>query len=886
MKVRVHIKSDQEDRAELAEQLARELTATDVATVRREKAGAFEWVNLVITSVGVLPTLVTALEVWARRHPDAAVSLEAEGEHLDVDAPDAERTAWIRRVRTTRPLQPRRALLIGSGEYTDERLARLAAPSADVDALAAVLEDPAIGDFDAETVVGEPSHELCRRLDHFFTGRHVKHGDVLLLYVSGHGIRSERGTFYFAAANTDLEAPRATAIPGEFVKELVSASYAGTIILIFDCCHSGAFAEGLTPRSTVEVHPELVASGKGRVAITASTALEYAFEERAIRRLGRPAATSLFTRSLVAGLRSGEADHDEDGQISVDELYAHVCDELRAAAVPQAPGIAPAHSGVTIARSGRGAAPLPSWLSELIEHDERDKRLAAVTPLRELAVGSDARVGSTARAALQRLAEDDDSERVREAAAGALGDREPPPPPPPPRVPWRLVAAIAAALAATAVLIVLLVGGGDKDKAVAYDFDGDGRQEIVMSVFDATEVPEEARPGEVLIHAGPDATGPTPVRQDFPVDETLDDFGRGIASADFNGDGHADLAVSTPSEQLVALRYGSDDGLPEASSDTIDGDQVDLADAERLYGWSLAAADLDRDGYAELLIGAPDTPDGGAVQIFRGSADGLDRIRPDRRVTLAAPAGMTAFGARLRVGDIDGSGGLDLVEGAPDDVVAGHLTTCLDVLARQRCEAIDQSGGGGASSIAVADVDADGFDDVVQGDPLVVAPTRQARKRGTPGELRIWRGGAAGTAGTPERVTERSLGQPSAAAHEFGAGTDAADLDGEPGAEIVTGAPGADRVFTIRREDGRYRARVLTSPERPQDFGFGLALLDVTDAAPPDLVVVARPDDAENAVRVVPNVAASDELLPLPGLAGAIELNRLTLIALGRRAGG
>jgi len=59
--------------------------------------------------------------------------------------------------------------------------------------------------------------------------------------------------------------------------------------------------------------------------ITASSSTEYSFEGEAIRGKARP---SLFTSAVVEGLKSGEADRDRDGLISVNELFSFVSDEV------------------------------------------------------------------------------------------------------------------------------------------------------------------------------------------------------------------------------------------------------------------------------------------------------------------------------------------------------------------------------------------------------------------------------------------------------------------------------------------------------------------------------------------------------------------------------
>jgi hypothetical protein len=76
-----------------------------------------------------------------------------------------------------------------------------------------------------------------------------------------------------------------------------------------------------------------------------------------------------------------------------------------------------------------------------------------------------------------------------------------------------------------------------------------------------------------------------------------------------------------------------------------------------------------------------------------------------------------------------------------------------------------------------------------------------------------------------------------------------------------------------------------SSPASGEDFGFGLALLDVTGASSLDLVVVSPEAESKHAVRVIENVGSSTDLLPLTALDSAIRLSRNTVIAIGRRAG-
>ena len=65
----------------------------------------------------------------------------------------------------------RHALIIANERYDDRALKQLKAPGHDADALAEVLGDPQIGDFDVDVVSNQPSYVLRRRIEHFFSDR-------------------------------------------------------------------------------------------------------------------------------------------------------------------------------------------------------------------------------------------------------------------------------------------------------------------------------------------------------------------------------------------------------------------------------------------------------------------------------------------------------------------------------------------------------------------------------------------------------------------------------------------------------------------------------------------------------------------------------------------
>ena len=176
----------------------------------------------------------------------------------------------------------RKALIIANDEYEQETLQNLLAPAADAEALRRVLGDPQIGDFAVQVVHNEPSYVIQSQIEDLFS--ESRPDDVLLLHFSGHGLKSESGELFFAASNTRPNRLGSTAVPADFVRRCMRDSRSHSVVLLLDCCYGGAFAQGVTVRASGDVNvldsfpQERTGGGRGRAVITASSAMEYAFE--------------------------------------------------------------------------------------------------------------------------------------------------------------------------------------------------------------------------------------------------------------------------------------------------------------------------------------------------------------------------------------------------------------------------------------------------------------------------------------------------------------------------------------------------------------------------------------------------------------------------------
>ena len=324
----------------------------------------------------------------------------------------------------------RQALIVANDQYEHEGLRRLLSPGADADALGRVLGDPQIGGFEVQVVRNEPAHVISTHIEDLFS--EGRPDDVLLLHFSCHGLKSESGQLFFAAANTLPNRLGSTAVSAEFVQHCMHVSRSRSVVLLLDCCYGGAFSQGVSVRAAGDVNvldsfpSGGLGGGRGRAVITASSAMEYAFEGDRLADEMSP-RPSVFTSALVEGLATGDADRDEDGWVSLNELYDYVFDRVRQQNPNQSPSRDVEMQGeLYLARSRRRRVrpqPIPADLRAAMTDPNMFTRLGAVTELRSRLASDNLAIAAGAYEALKEIV-DTDIQYVADVAAAAMREAE------------------------------------------------------------------------------------------------------------------------------------------------------------------------------------------------------------------------------------------------------------------------------------------------------------------------------------------------------------------------------------------------------------------------------------------------------------------------------
>ncbi len=351
--------------------------------------------------------------------------------------------------------------------------------------------------------------------------------------------------------------------------------------------------------------------------------------------------------------------------------------------------------------------------------------------------------------------------------------------------------------------------------SAAGDLNGDGFADVAVSacIADGDGTVGGTDSGEVYIVNGPIVGYVDVINANARLigEASYVYAGSALAPAgDVNGDGYDDLlvGVSRLSNGAVYgggayLLYGPLEGTLDLGESPVRlwGDEVGA-----LAGRGVAAGgDLNGDGYADLLLGAPGTDalatDGGSVHLVSGPLSG-EVLLSSASTRIDGELAYGAFGSSVvAAGDVDGDGEGDLLVGSPGKYVSGgapgsafwfrgpFLTdlTTADAAAELQGEATWD--GAGYSVAAPGDVDGDGRADLLVG-ALWADGDVEAGSGPDAGAAYLVTGAPLGVHALGE-ASGRFLGEAAGDGAGFAVGA-AGDVNGDGLGDLLVGAPYQD----------------------------------------------------------------------------------------------
>jgi len=326
------------------------------------------------------------------------------------------------------PSGPRNALVIATSRYDDSGLRELRSPVRDAEDFAAVLADPAVGGFKVALLIDQTESRIRREIAAFLSERTV--AETVLIYLSCHGIQDARGRLLFATTDTDTRYPHASAVRAAELLDQLDECKARRQILILDCCFSGSFSDSKGGRTgELDLEAKLRRHSRGREVLTASRGFEYSYEGEP---LDGASTGSVFTTGLVEGLRTGAADTDNNGHITVEEAYEYAFAHVQENGSPQTPQrwlLGGEGNKIILGRStiGQAVTPveLPDHVLAALESRSPHVRIGGVNALAEWLTAPDPARKLAALQALHEVAEND-IQRVADIASAYLEQARPP----------------------------------------------------------------------------------------------------------------------------------------------------------------------------------------------------------------------------------------------------------------------------------------------------------------------------------------------------------------------------------------------------------------------------------------------------------------------------
>ncbi|MFO0560983.1 MAG: FG-GAP-like repeat-containing protein [Polyangiales bacterium] len=339
---------------------------------------------------------------------------------------------------------------------------------------------------------------------------------------------------------------------------------------------------------------------------------------------------------------------------------------------------------------------------------------------------------------------------------------------------------------------------------------------------------------------------------------------------DVNGDGFDDVIIGSPGADpsgrfgagTATIVHGSATGLAATPARVLEGLATNDA-----FGMAVSnAGDVNGDGFADVIVGAPNAQArgfnrAGTSRVFHGSPSGVSATAA---VTIDGFYASAYSGSALAcAGDVDADGYADVIVGAygasPGSLSQAGTASVYHGSARGLrtpatlvLQGVSPTVRLGWSVASAGDVNGDGFSDIIVG-----VPSGSASGRSQAGDAMVHLGGATGVSASAQRTLSGS----GAVAYFGHSVSSAGDVNNDGYSDVVIGAPrtttgacdfcGSASVFRGSASGiGATASRRLDGPSSGSNFGNQVCRVGDVDQDGSSDIAVASPNTASDQVSV------------------------------------
>jgi hypothetical protein len=208
----------------------------------------------------------------------------------------------------------RRAICIGVSKQQHFGLLPIHQCRNDAEKIGEFLSSPQAG-FDASVLIDPNVAQIQHSV--FEVAQKCQVDDQLIVYFSGHGRRAKNRRLYLYAANTDVDKLIITGLAFDHLLEILRDSHLRSVLIILDCCYSGAAESSVLIKSADDFLDEAIRESftEGWLILTSTTSVD-------VTHVNKELTLSPFTLEFLTACRSLSS--SGAGWITIAQVYEEI----------------------------------------------------------------------------------------------------------------------------------------------------------------------------------------------------------------------------------------------------------------------------------------------------------------------------------------------------------------------------------------------------------------------------------------------------------------------------------------------------------------------------------------------------------------------------------